>query len=217
MYKNVFKRIFDLIFSFISLLILFPFLLLVGFLIYLHMGNPVLVIQERPGLNGRIFKLLKFRTMNFNRDEMNKLLPDMKRITKLGWHLRRTSIDELPELINILKGEMSLVGPRPLLIRYLPYYTKEQARRHTVRPGLTGLAQIKGRNALNWEDKFKYDVWYVDHLSFMLDLRILLSTIQKVIRHEGINVDQTHTAISFDEEYRNRNNNLSTEQQITLK
>lgn len=170
------------------------------------MGKPVFYMQERPGLNEKLFRILKFRTMNLNKDNNGNLLPDMQRISGLGRFLRSTSLDELPELFNILKGEMSFVGPRPLLVRYLPHYSERERKRHSVRPGLTGLAQINGRNAITWQEKFNFDVQYVENVSFGLDLKIIFLTILKVISREGINSDLDHTAIPFDEEIKAKNN-----------
>lgn len=180
------KRIFDLVFCSIGLLLLFPLMLLISIAILLADGFPILFIQPRPGLHGKVFNNYKFRTMRTAIDKKGHLLPEEKRLFPLGRFLRRFSLDELPALINILRGEMSLVGPRPLLVEYLPLYSPQQARRHEVLPGLTGWAQVNGRNALTWEDKFKLDVWYVDHWSFGLDLRIILMTIAKVLQGEGI-------------------------------
>ena len=172
--------------------------MIVTLLIFIFMGNPIFFSQERPGLNEKIFRIFKFRTMNGRKERNRNLLTDIERTTKLGKFLRKTSIDELPELFNILKGDMSFIGPRPLLVRYLPYYSENERRRHSVRPGLTGLAQVNGRNTLNWEDKFRFDLQYVDNISFALDLKILLKTVFKVIKREGINSDLFHTAEPFD-------------------
>lgn len=163
------------------------------------MGWPVIYMQERPGLNEKSFKLFKFRTMNFRRDINNHLIPSFERITRLGGFLRKSSLDELPELINIIKGDMSFVGPRPLLTKYLPFYSEEEKKRHVVKPGLTGLAQINGRNSITWEEKFNYDLWYIDNISISLDVKILLTTILKVIKHEGINSNPSEIAQPFDE------------------
>jgi len=184
---KILKRLFDLTSSLALLILLSPLLAGIAALARLLLGSPVFVRQLRPGLHGRPFTLLKFRTMTEARDPVGNLLPDEQRLTRLGRFLRRTSLDELPELINVLNGEMSLVGPRPLLMQYLDRYTPEQARRHEVKPGITGWAQINGRNALTWEEKFKLDVWYVDHRSFWLDAKILLLTLWKVLQREGIN------------------------------
>lgn len=180
------KRLFDIICSFLALLILSPMLLFIPWQIRRKLGSPVLFRQVRPGRYGQPFKMIKFRTMHDAFDANGNPLPDSERMTPFGSFLRSSSLDELPELWNVLKGEMSLVGPRPLLMEYLPLYSKEQERRHEVRPGVTGWAQINGRNALSWEDKFKLDVWYVDQQSFWLDLKILLLTVKKVFVREGI-------------------------------
>lgn len=180
------KRLFDLIAAILGLLIVSPILLVVAILVRIFHGSPVLFGQTRPGLHGRPFRIFKFRTMTNARTADGSLLPDEQRLTPLGRFLRASSLDELPELFNILRGEMSLVGPRPLLMQYLDRYSPEQARRHDVLPGLTGWAQINGRNALTWEDKFRLDVWYVDHWSFWLDIKILFLTVWKVFKREGI-------------------------------
>ncbi len=180
------KRIFDVIFSFLVLIILSPLILLLSLLLLLIQGWPILFTQRRPGLDGRLFDLIKFRTMRDTRDARGSLLPDEQRITRLGAFMRRSSLDELPEFLNVLNGDMSVVGPRPLLVQYLERYTPEQARRHDVLPGVTGWAQINGRNALTWEEKFALDVWYVDHWSFRLDIRIVFLTVWKAIKGEGI-------------------------------
>jgi len=187
MYKTYFKRIFDFIISLILLILLSPFLLIIALLVRIFFCAPVLFKQKRPGLKGKPFVLYKFRTMTDSKDEHGRLLPDEQRLTKFGQFLRSTSLDELPELFNVLKGDMSLVGPRPLLMEYLPLYSKEQMRRHDVRPGITGWAQVNGRNAITWQEKFKMDVWYVDHLSLILDLKILTLTLLKVTQREAIN------------------------------
>lgn len=181
------KRIFDLLVSTLGLLILSPLLLIITFTILLSSGLPILFRQPRPGYRGRPFIIYKFRTMIAEYDSEGKLLPDEKRVMGLGRFLRVTSLDELPELINVFKGDMSIVGPRPLLMQYLSRYTPEQARRHDVLPGITGWAQINGRNAITWEDKFKFDVWYVDNWSFWLDLKIIALSIWKALKREGIN------------------------------
>ena len=194
------KRLFDLLATLPSLLILSPILLLVGLVIWLRQGGPVLFRQARPGYRGQIFTLYKFATMRNLRGADGQLLPDAERLTGLGRFLRASSIDELPELINVLRGEMSIVGPRPLLVKYLPLYSPEQMRRHDVLPGITGWAQINGRNMLNWQDKFRLDVWYVDHWSFWLDMKILALTVWKVIKREGISQPGQATAVEFDGE-----------------
>jgi len=191
------KRLFDLLLSIFALLGLAIPLLALIWLIHRELGMPVLFTQVRSGIRGRPFKMVKFRTMTVERGLDGHLLPDAVRLTPLGRFLRSTSLDELPELWNVLKGEMSLVGPRPLLMEYLPLYSVEQARRHEVRPGITGWAQINGRNAISWEEKFRLDVWYVDHQSYWLDLRIFLLTIWKVIRREGISAAGEDTMAPF--------------------
>jgi sugar transferase EpsL len=191
------KRLFDMIFSLLAILLLSPILLLIAILVRLFLGSPILFTQQRPGYRGRAFFIYKFRTMNDRRDSSGNLLPDAGRLTPLGHFLRAFSLDELPELFNILRGDMSFVGPRPLLMQYLPLYSAEQARRHEVMPGLTGWAQVHGRNALTWPDKFKYDVWYVDHWSFWLDLRIILMTFWKVFNREGISQEGQATTEYF--------------------
>lgn len=181
-----FKRFFDLTIAVPSAIILSPVLVVIGILVRLKIGSPVLFRQVRPGLHGKPFIIYKFRTMTDERDADGNLLPDGKRLTRLGRFLRKMSIDELPELLNIIKGDMSVVGPRPLLMQYLERYTPEQARRHEVRPGITGWAQVNGRNAISREDKFKYDVWYVDNWSVWLDVKIIAMTVWKVLKREGI-------------------------------
>ena len=191
------KRLLDLSLSFLVLIFLSAIFVLITLLIRLKLGAPVLFRQQRPGLKGKPYTIYKFRTMADKRDLQGDLLPDAERLTSFGCFLRSTSLDELPELFNVLKGEMSLVGPRPLLTQYLDRYTPEQMRRHEVKPGITGWAQVNGRNALTWEDKFKLDVWYVDHQSFWLDLKIIALTIWKIIKREGINQPGQATAEEF--------------------
>ncbi|HAS3639987.1 TPA: sugar transferase [Vibrio cholerae] len=191
------KRTFDFLLAAIFLLLFFPIILFIAWKIRKNLGSPVLFRQTRPGLNGQPFEMIKFRTMKDAVDANGNPLPDSERMTPFGDKLRNSSLDELPELWNVLKGEMSLVGPRPLLMQYLPLYSKEQARRHEVRPGVTGWAQINGRNAISWEEKFKLDVWYVDNRSFWLDLRILLLTVKKVFVKEGISADGHVTIAPF--------------------
>lgn len=191
------KRLFDIVSSFFALLLFSPIIALVAWKIRKNLGSPVLFRQTRPGLNGRPFEMVKFRTMKDATDMQGNILPDAERMTPFGNKLRSSSLDELPELWNVLKGDMSLVGPRPLLMQYLPLYSKEQARRHEVRPGVTGWAQINGRNAISWEDKFKLDVWYVDNRSFWLDFKILLLTVRKVLIKEGISAKGEVTMPSF--------------------
>ncbi|WP_421260857.1 sugar transferase [Aeromonas jandaei] len=183
------KRLFDIVSSFFALLLFSPIIALVAWKIRKNLGSPVLFRQTRPGLNGRPFEMVKFRTMKDATDMQGNILPDAERMTPFGNKLRSSSLDELPELWNVLKGDMSLVGPRPLLMEYLPLYSKEQARRHEVRPGVTGWAQINGRNAISWEDKFKLDVWYVDNRSFWLDFKVLLLTVRKVLIKDGISAE----------------------------
>ncbi len=189
MYKSLFKRILDFIASFIGLLVLSPvFVIITIGLFFANQGKPFF-FQKRPGKNGKIFKIIKFKTMNDKRDPSGKLLSDELRLTKIGAFVRKTSLDEIPQLINVLKGEMSLIGPRPLLPEYLNLYNDFQRRRNDVKPGITGWAQVNGRNTISWEQKFEYDVWYVDHLNFLLDIKILLLTVKKVFLSEGITQD----------------------------
>jgi len=196
-YKRIFKRVFDLILSLCAIIVLSPVLLIVTILVRLKLGSPVIFRQDRPGINERIFTLYKFRTMTDEKDALGELLPDEIRLTKFGRFLRSTSIDELPELWNIFRGDMSVVGPRPLLVQYLPLYNEEQRRRHLVRPGLTGWAQVNGRNAISWEEKFKLDTVYVDKLSLFLDIKIIWLTIINVIKREGINNAESATMPFF--------------------
>jgi sugar transferase EpsL len=186
LFQQAVKRLLDIGVALTGLILLSPLLLLLALLVRIKLGSPVFFRQQRPGLRGKPFELLKFRTMTNSRDGQGWLLPDEKRLTRFGRFLRSTSLDELPELVNVLTGEMSLVGPRPLLMEYLDRYTPQQARRMHVKPGITGWAQINGRNAISWEDKFALDLWYVDHWSAWLDLRILIATVSKVLRREGI-------------------------------
>lgn len=197
MYKYFIKRCLDILLSLCGIIVLSPVLLVLAALVRLKLGSPVLFKQERPGKDEKIFTLCKFRTMTDARDEKGELLPDEVRLTKFGKLLRAASLDELPELFNILKGDMSVIGPRPLLVRYLPRYNAFQRRRHEVRPGLTGLAQINGRNALTWEEKFAYDVRYVENLTFAMDLRIFAGTIRAVLRREGISSETSATMEEF--------------------
>ena len=221
MYKFLFKRFFDFWIALVALICISPLLVVVT--IWLHFANkgnandnvnlndnngkgenwlrkwlkPVFFTQDRPGLHGKIFKVIKFKTMTDERDANGELLPDAERLTKVGKFVRSTSIDELPQLINVLKGDMALIGPRPLLVKYLPLYSKEQARRHDVRPGISGWAQCHGRNAISWKQKFEYDVWYVDHLSLMTDLKVIWITVQKVLQRDGINEEGQATMEAF--------------------
>lgn len=198
MYQAFFKRLIDFLITFSVLLVIWPILLLISLWLYFaNKGAGVFFTQNRPGKEGKIFKVIKFKTMTDERDAEGNLLPDAKRLTKIGKFVRSTSIDELPQLINVLKGDMALIGPRPLLPQYLPLYSAEQARRHEVRPGITGWAQVNGRNAISWTKKFELDVWYVDHCSFLLDLKIILLTIKKVFIREGISQEGQATMEAF--------------------
>lgn len=193
----MFKRAFDIFAALAALVIFGPLMAMVAWQVRRNLGSPVLFWQDRPGLHGRPFRMVKFRTMRDAVGEDGRLLPDAERMTRFGAMLRASSLDELPELWNVLRGDMSLVGPRPLLLEYLPLYSAEQARRHAVRPGVTGWAQINGRNALTWEEKFRLDIWYVDHRSFWLDLRILALTVRKVLIREGISASGEATMSKF--------------------
>ena len=198
MYKHFFKRILDFLISLVALILIGWFLIIVA--IWLHFANKgagAFFFQDRPGKDAKIFKLIKFKTMTDERDVEGNLLPDEKRLTKVGQFVRSTSIDELPQLINVLKGDMSLIGPRPLLVQYLPLYSKEQARRHEVRPGISGWAQCHGRNAISWAKKFEYDVWYVDHCTLWTDIRIIFMTIRKVLMRKDINSASAATMEAF--------------------
>lgn len=197
MYKHFFKRLIDFILSLIALIVLSPILLIVALLVRTKLGSPVIFKQERPGLNEKIFTLYKFRTMTDAKDEQGNLLPDEIRLTKFGKLLRSTSLDELPELFNILKGDMAIVGPRPLLVRYLPLYNEHQKHRHDVRPGFTGWAQCNGRNAISWEEKFDLDVYYTKHVSLLLDIKIILKTVRVVLFREGISSETSVTMEEF--------------------
>jgi len=197
MYKNFFKRVIDFVAAIIGLIVLSPIFLIVTLaLIVANQGTPFF-LQARPGKNGRIFKIIKFKTMNDKTDSEGNLLPDSERITAMGSFVRKTSLDEIAQLVNVIKGDMSLVGPRPLLVEYLPLYDETQRRRHEVRPGVTGWAQVNGRNAISWSQKFEYDVWYVDHVSFATDIKILFMTIKKVFRSEGVNQEGHVTTTKF--------------------
>lgn len=188
MYKLFLKRILDFTLALCSLIILSPlFLFLLLFLAVANQGAGVFFLQQRPGLNGKVFKVIKFKTMNDKKDDEGLLLPDSKRITRIGRFVRSSSLDEIPQLLNVIKGDMSIVGPRPLLVKYLTLYNNNQKARHDVRPGITGWAQVNGRNTISWEKKFEFDIWYVNHISFMIDLKIILLTIKKVFKMEGIN------------------------------
>lgn len=198
MYRNFFKRLFDLIISLICLILLSPLIILTfTILSYINNSFKVFFIQNRPGKDSKVFKVYKFKTMSDKKDNNGNLLPDKDRITPIGEFIRATSIDEIPQLFNVLKGDMSLIGPRPLLVEYLPLYSKVQARRHEVRPGITGWAQVNGRNAISWQQKFEYDVWYVDNISFLLDMKILFLTLKRVIKRSDINSATSATMEKF--------------------
>lgn len=198
MYQPILKRLLDLFFSLIGFIIISPvFLLLWIWLSIVNKGSGAFFFQKRPGKNEKIFRVIKFKTMNDRRDASGKLLPDVQRLTRVGKFVRSTSLDELPQLLNVMKGDMSLIGPRPLLVQYLPLYNETQRRRHEVRPGITGWAQVNGRNAISWQQKFELDVWYVDNVSLLLDGKILLKTIQKVCKREGISSETSATMEAF--------------------
>lgn len=197
MYRNFVKRFLDILFSLLLLILLLPVFLILMILVKVKLGSPIFFKQDRPGKNGKIFKLYKFRTMTDAKDKDGNLLPDSERLTSFGKLLRSTSLDELPELFNILKGEMSFIGPRPLLVEYLDLYNEEQKHRHDVRPGLTGLAQVEGRNLLSWEERFKLDVEYVNNLTFITDLKILFKTIKVVFKREGVSSTTSQTMEKF--------------------
>ena len=197
LYRKFIKRIIDIVLSLCALIVLSPVLLITALLVRVKLGSPVIFCQKRPGLKGKIFNLYKFRSMNDAKDENGELLPDEVRLTSFGKKLRATSLDELPEFFNILKGDMSFVGPRPLLVQYLPLYNEEQAHRHDVLPGLTGLAQVNGRNAITWEKKFEYDVEYARNVSFLLDVRIICETFGKVLKRDGISSATSATMEPF--------------------
>ncbi|UII23888.1 sugar transferase [Fulvivirga ligni] len=197
MYKNFIKRIADFGVSFLGFLVILPVFLFVTILLAVANKGSAFFTQPRPGYKGRIFKVIKFKTMTDERDEHGELLPDEKRLTKIGSFVRKTSLDEIPQLLNVIKGDMSFVGPRPLLVEYLELYNEEQAKRHHVRPGITGWAQVNGRNAISWEEKFNFDVWYVKHQSFLLDIKILLLTVKKVFIADGISAEGVATMPKF--------------------
>ncbi|WP_337874174.1 sugar transferase [Exiguobacterium sp.] len=197
MYERYFKRMQDITLASLALLVLSPILFMVGVMIRIKLGGPIFFLQERPGKDGVVFHLIKFRTMTEERDEHGELLPDDKRLTPFGQKLRSLSIDELPSLINIIKGDLSIVGPRPLLVEYLPRYNPHQKRRHEVKPGLTGLAQVNGRNRLSWEDRFDLDVQYVDHITFVGDWNIIVQTVYKVFKRDGISSNTSVTMEAF--------------------
>jgi len=199
MYKKNIKAVLDWILAFVLLIILSPFIMIIIILLLAGLEGPVFFIHERPGLHNKPFKMIKFRTMNNKRGPDGELLPNKQRITKIGAFLRKFSLDEIPQVFNVINGDLSLVGPRPLEMRYLSYYTIEQIHRHDVKPGITGWAQVNGRNSISWEEKFKLDIWYVDNLSFKLDMKILYLTFIKVIKHEAVNSDDQNTVVPFDE------------------
>ena len=196
-YTKKMKSWIDTIFALILLLLLSPILLIVSILLFFANNGDVLFVHQRPGKNQKIFKIIKFKTMNDNRDAKHNLLPDVDRLSKIGKFIRKTSLDELPQLLNVLKGDMSLIGPRPLLVQYLPLYNEFQKRRHEVKPGITGYAQVNGRNAINWQQKFEYDVWYIDNLTFLLDIKIFFKTFLKVFKSDGISSDSSATMEVF--------------------
>lgn len=204
MYAKYIKRILDLILSLMALIVLMPLMIIIGILVRINLGSPIIFKQKRPGKNEKIFTLYKFRTMTDKRDIDGNLLPDEYRLTKFGKFLRSTSLDELPELINIIKGDMAIVGPRPLLVEYLPYYTEEEKHRHDVRPGLTGLAQVNGRNAISWEEKLKYDTEYIKKISFYSDLKIIFKTIKKTIKREDILMGNEFVVGKFIDQKKNK-------------
>ncbi len=208
MYAKYIKRMLDLILSLMVLIILIPLMSIIYILVKIKLGSPVIFKQQRPGKNEKIFTLYKFRTMTDKKDENGNLLPDSERLTKFGKFLRSTSLDELPELINIIKGDMAIVGPRPLLVKYLPYYTEEEKHRHDVRPGLTGLAQVNGRNSISWEEKFKYDVQYVRKITFLGDLKIILKTVKKTVKREDILVGKEFKVGKFIDQRIEKQNRL---------
>ncbi len=197
MYREWGKRVLDFVAAGLAIVFFFPLMLAVSALSYIYLGPPAIFHQKRPGLHGKVFELVKFRTMRNDKDEQGRLLPDEVRLTKYGRILRSLSLDELPQLLNVLKGEMSLVGPRPLLVQYLDRYTPEQARRHEVRPGITGWAQVNGRNSVSWEERFALDVWYVENVSLMLDLRIIFMTLAKVFKRSGVSAEGHVTMPEF--------------------
>lgn len=197
LYKNFIKPILDFVLSFAAFIILSPLFVLVIILLFIANSGKPFFTQLRPGKNEKIFRLIKFKTMNDKTDKEGNLLPDVARLTAIGKFVRKTSLDEVPQLLNVIKGDMSLIGPRPLLIQYLPLYNAQQKRRHEVKPGITGWAQVNGRNAISWEKKFEYDVWYVDHLSFLLDISIIFKTIKKVFVREGISAAGEATMAAF--------------------
>jgi lipopolysaccharide/colanic/teichoic acid biosynthesis glycosyltransferase len=206
MYQSIVKPIFDFFCAFFGFVLLFPIFLGVTFLLFIaNSGNPFF-LQLRPGKNGKIFKIIKFKTMNDRKDKEGNLLSDSERLTKVGLFVRKTSLDEIPQLLNVIKGDMSIIGPRPLLPSYLEIYSEFENRRHEVKPGITGWAQVNGRNTISWDEKFEYDVWYVDHISVVLDLKILFMTIKKVLIREGISNNEGHVSMPAFTEYYNEKN-----------
>jgi undecaprenyl phosphate N,N'-diacetylbacillosamine 1-phosphate transferase len=197
MYKNFIKRLLDFIFALLGLLVLSPIFIIVTIGLYFSNNGKPFFFQSRPGLKEKVFKIIKFKTMNDKKDAQGNLLPDAERLTPIGQFVRKTSLDELPQLINVLKGDMAIIGPRPLLPQYIPLYSETQKRRHNVRPGITGWAQVNGRNAISWSKKFELDVWYVDHVSFATDCKVFFTTFKKVFKSEGINQDGQATAEAF--------------------
>lgn len=197
MYKSFLKPSFDILFSFLGFVIASPIFFLITLMLAVANRGTPFFLQSRPGKNSRKFRAIKFKTMNDNKDSEGNLLPDVERLTPIGKFVRKTSLDEIPQLLNVIKGDMSLVGPRPLLPEYIPLYSKEQSRRHEVRPGITGWAQVHGRNAISWEEKFSFDVWYVDHLSFALDMKILFMTLVNVLKRKGISKEGHATTVAF--------------------
>jgi lipopolysaccharide/colanic/teichoic acid biosynthesis glycosyltransferase len=204
MYKNIFKIVLDFAAALVGLLLLSPILLVVILFLYFANSGKPFFIQERPGKNGKVFKIIKFKTMNDAKDKSGQLLPDAQRLTGIGKFVRKTSLDEIPQLLNVVMGDMSLIGPRPLLPSYLDYYSPFQNRRHEVKPGITGWAQVNGRNAISWDEKFELDVWYVDHLTFALDLKIIIKTLQKIIKTNEISAEGHATMPRFDDLQRNK-------------
>ena len=203
MYKNYYKRILDFILSLLILMIISPIIILAMILLFVATSENPFFVQSRPGLNEKIFRIVKFKTMNGKKDKKGELLPDSMRLTKIGTLIRKTSLDELPQLLNVLKGDMSLIGPRPLLLRYLPYYTDEERLRHTVRPGISGWAQVNGRNMLGWDERLSHDIYYVKNISFLLDLKILIQTIRSVLFGKNIIIDPGSKLQNLDEQRMN--------------
>ena len=209
MYQSIVKPIIDFFCAFFGFVLLFPIFLGVTFLLFIANSGKPFFLQLRPGKNGKIFKIIKFKTMNDRKDKEGNLLSDSERLTKVGLFVRKTSLDEIPQLLNVIKGDMSIIGPRPLLPSYLEIYSEFENRRHEVKPGITGWAQVNGRNTISWDEKFEYDVWYVDHISVVLDLKILFMTIKKVLIREGISNNEGHVSMpAFTEYYNEKNKNI---------